>query len=148
MTRQAVGEISIPIHCRPKFCAATTAVPQPQKASRTMSFSLLLRRIILSSSDNGFCVGYPRRSLEEAWMYLMSSHQVVSGTPLASSRYRLYIGTTPGRICTTPPSFPWCNANTESHPEIHTWRSLLRHRRDPGDCLASIGVHLTCPPSL
>jgi hypothetical protein len=30
MTRQAVGEISIPIHWRFKFCAATSAVPQPQ----------------------------------------------------------------------------------------------------------------------
>ena len=42
MTRQAVGEMSMPIHWRPRFCAATSAVPQPQKASSTMSFGLLL----------------------------------------------------------------------------------------------------------
>ena len=30
MTRQAVGEISMPIHWRFNFCAATSAVPQPQ----------------------------------------------------------------------------------------------------------------------
>ena len=44
MTRQAVGEISMPIHWRLSFSAATSAVPQPQKASSTMSFSLLLAR--------------------------------------------------------------------------------------------------------
>ena len=38
MTRQAVGEMSMPIHWRLRFCAATSAVPQPQKASSTMSF--------------------------------------------------------------------------------------------------------------
>jgi hypothetical protein len=38
MTQQAVGEISMPIHCRLRFCAATSAVPQPQKASRPMLF--------------------------------------------------------------------------------------------------------------
>ena len=37
VTRQAVGEMSIPIHWRPTFWSATRAVPQPQKASRTMS---------------------------------------------------------------------------------------------------------------
>ena len=49
MTRQAVGEMSMPIHCRPKFSAATSAVPQPQKASSTMSFGLLLALMIRSS---------------------------------------------------------------------------------------------------
>ena len=34
-TRHAVGEISMPIHCRPNVSAAWIAVPQPQKASRT-----------------------------------------------------------------------------------------------------------------
>ena len=50
MTRHAVGDMSMPIHWRSSFCAATSAVPQPQKASSTMSFSLLLALMMRSSS--------------------------------------------------------------------------------------------------
>ena len=57
MTRQAVGEMSMPIHWRPRFWAATSAVPQPQKASSTMSFSLLLALMMRSRRASGFCVG-------------------------------------------------------------------------------------------
>ena len=57
MTRQAVGDTSMPIHWRLRFCAATNAVPHPQKASRTISFSLLLAVMILSSRASGFWVG-------------------------------------------------------------------------------------------
>jgi hypothetical protein len=57
ITRQAVGEMSIPIHCRPSFCAATSAVPQPQKGSSTMSLGLLLAWMMRSKSASGFCVG-------------------------------------------------------------------------------------------
>jgi len=37
-----MGVTSIPIHFRPNFCAATMAVPQPQKTSITTSPGLLL----------------------------------------------------------------------------------------------------------
>jgi hypothetical protein len=57
MTRQAVGEMSMPIHCRFNFCAATSAVPQPQNPSSTMSFSLLLIWRMRSNSLSGFWVG-------------------------------------------------------------------------------------------
>ena len=53
----AVGEMSMPIHWRPRFWAATRAVPQPQKASRTMSLGLLLALMMRSSRARGFCVG-------------------------------------------------------------------------------------------
>ena len=43
-------------------CAASTAVPQPQKGSSTRSPGLLLALIIRSSNAKGFCVGYPRFS--------------------------------------------------------------------------------------
>ena len=58
----AFAEISIPIQRRPRFCAATTDVPQPQNGSRTRSPGLLDALMIRSSSATGFCVGYPRRS--------------------------------------------------------------------------------------
>ena len=51
MTAQEVGEISMPIHCRFKFCDASNAVPQPQNASSTMSFSFATR------FDNSFKQG-------------------------------------------------------------------------------------------
>ena len=57
ITRQAVGEMSIPTHWRPRFSAATKAVPQPQKASRTTSPSFVLERMSRSSSISGFWVG-------------------------------------------------------------------------------------------
>jgi len=57
ITRQEVGEISMPIHWRFSFCAATSAVPHPQNASSTMSFSLLLALMMRSKSASGFCVG-------------------------------------------------------------------------------------------
>ena len=57
MTRQAVGDTSIPIHLRRRFCAETSAVPHPQNASRTMSPLLLLAPTIRSSKARGFCVG-------------------------------------------------------------------------------------------
>ena len=49
--------MSIPIHCRPSFWAATIAVPQPQNGSRTTSPGLEDAAMIRSSSATGFCVG-------------------------------------------------------------------------------------------
>ena len=88
MTRQAVGEMSMPIHCRERFSAATSAVPHPQKASRTMSFGLLLALMIRSKRASGFCVGKPSLSpfLLMPRSISMSSHQLCSGTPMLSSR--------------------------------------------------------------
>ena len=49
--------MSMPIHCRPSFCAAATAVPHPQKGSNTTSPALEDVLIIRSSKPSGFCVG-------------------------------------------------------------------------------------------
>ena len=57
ITLQAVGEMSIPIHWRFNLCAETSAVPQPQNASSTTSFSFVLVTMIRSRSASGFWVG-------------------------------------------------------------------------------------------
>jgi|GEM_PF-3926363 len=49
--------MSMPTQRRPSFCAATVAVPQPQKGSRTTSPSLDEALMMRSSSASGFCVG-------------------------------------------------------------------------------------------
>ncbi len=56
--------MSMPIHWRPSFWAATVAVPQPQNGSSTMSPGLDDAEMIRSSNRMGFCVGYPSRSLD------------------------------------------------------------------------------------
>ena len=57
MRLTASGVMSMPIHCRPNFCAAWTAVPQPQNGSRTTSPGLLLALMMRSNKASGFCVG-------------------------------------------------------------------------------------------
>ena len=47
----------MPIQLRPSFCAAWTAVPQPQNGSSTTSPSFDEAAMIRSSSASGFCVG-------------------------------------------------------------------------------------------
>jgi hypothetical protein len=49
ITRQAMGEMSIPIDCRPRFWAATRAVPQPQNGVEDNVVGVAAR-----GSGNGF----------------------------------------------------------------------------------------------
>ena len=58
ITLQAFTHTSMPIHWRPSSCAACIVVPQPQNGSSTTSPGLELALITLSSSGNGFSVGY------------------------------------------------------------------------------------------
>lgn len=86
MTRQAVGDMSIPIQCRPAFCAATSAVPQPQKVSSTSASGSEEISMILSRSFSGYWVGNPIRSPAALCTGPMSSQTEPRGTPLPSSR--------------------------------------------------------------
>ena len=98
---------SMPIHRRCRrysTSAATHVVAHPQKGSSTISPGLLLARIIRAKSASGFCVGYPTRSLFFAVKLGMSIQILLRVLPFCSSRYRLYRGTFPGRICTIRPA--------------------------------------------
>ena len=53
----AVAEMSTPIQRRPRLCAATMAVPQPQNGSSTSPPGGQDASTSFSSSATGFCVG-------------------------------------------------------------------------------------------
>lgn len=77
----AMVVISIPIHRRPSFCAASMAVPQPAKGSSTTSSFVDDVAIMRSSSASGFWVGYPNRSFAIALIGAMSSHRLSTVSP-------------------------------------------------------------------
>jgi len=89
MSAMAKWVMSIPIQRRFSFCAACTAVPQPQKGSSTTSPSLLDALMMRSKSGIGFCVGYPSRSVALAFTGEISVQTSCKDVPLTSSRYRM-----------------------------------------------------------
>lgn len=93
----------MPIQRRPNFCAAATAVPQPQKGSSTISSLRACR-------DDAFekclrLLGVVAETLLRTTVDAgMSSQRFWSGTSAISSRKRLNCGTVPGCVWMIRPS--------------------------------------------